>query len=119
MKVEVNSCDLGLSQAAGTCSLDTMKEPAARPRIGARARVARAAAGIGFHGLALPLQRRPALRPIALAAHWFGISHLAAAASGYRGCPELGAIPSLFAGRELATECGPWEWIDGRLAGAR
>jgi hypothetical protein len=77
--------------------------------------MARALAGVGFHAVAISLQRAPALRPVALAAHWFGASHLAAAASGYPGCPEFGAIPSLVAGRDIATECGPWELIDARL----
>jgi hypothetical protein len=38
-----------------------------------------------------------------------------ASATGYPGCPELGAIPSLLLRRRVATECGPWEWIDKRL----
>jgi len=46
---------------------------------------------------------------------WFGISHLVAGVIGYRGCPELGAIPSVMLGREVPTSCGPWERIDARL----
>ena len=50
-----------------------------------------------------------------LAAGWLGASHLAAAAIGYRGCPELGAIPTLLLGRRVETRCGPWERLDARL----
>jgi hypothetical protein len=114
--MEVESCNLGLNRAAGTCAVDTSKRAKPRPPLGVRARAARALAGLGFHGLAVPLQRRTATRPVALAAHWFGASHLTAAASGYPGCPEFGAIPSLLAGREIATVCGLWEWIDSRLS---
>jgi hypothetical protein len=115
VRMKVKRCDLGLNRAAGTCSVDTSKRTKPRLPLGMRARAARALAGLGFHGLAVPLQRTTATRPLALAAHWFGASHLTAAASGYPGCPELGAIPSVLAGREIATECGPWEWIDSRL----
>jgi hypothetical protein len=80
----------------------------------------RFAAGLGFLALAGGLATRPApgriaLWPAALVPTWFGISHLIAGVIGYRGCPELGAIPSVMLGREVPTSCGPWERIDRRL----
>ncbi len=55
------------------------------------------------------------LWPLAALAAWFGISHLAAGRTGYRGCPELGAIPSLILGRHVETRCAPWDRIDRRI----
>lgn len=115
MKFEVEACDLGLTDRYGRCSLDTKAELPIRARLSAAQRAARAVAGLGFHALAIPLGRRHPLWPLSLLAHWFGASHLVASASGYQGCPELGAIPSLVLRRRVATECGPWEWIDTRL----
>jgi hypothetical protein len=65
------------------------------------------------------LPGRVALWPASLVATWFGISHLVAAVTGYQGCPELGAIPSVMLGRPVATGCGPWQRIDTRLDSAR
>lgn len=48
---------------------------------------------------------------------WLGVSHLVAAASSYRGCPEIGAIPSLVLRRRVITTCKPWERLDQRLQG--
>lgn len=78
-------------------------------------------AALGFLALAggLATRRAPgrvALWPAALVPTWFGVSHLIAGVIGYRGCPELGAIPSVMLGREVPTACGPWERIDERLA---
>ena len=56
------------------------------------------------------------LWPLALAGVWFGASHIVAALTGYRGCPELGAIPSVFMRQSLATRCTPWDRFD-RLLG--
>lgn len=53
-----------------------------------------------------------ALWPASLVPTWFGISHLIAGMTGYRGCPELGAIPSVILGRPIATSCDPWQSID-------
>lgn len=58
-----------------------------------------------------------ALWPIALVPTWVGISHLVAGLMGYYGCPELGAIPSVFQGRRLDTACAPWEHADRALGG--
>jgi hypothetical protein len=83
-------------------------------------RAIRAAAGVGFLAIAgaLSSRRLPggvALWPAALVPTWFGISHLVAGMTGYPGCPELGAIPSVMLARPVATGCGPWERIDRRL----
>ena len=84
------------------------------------ARRARALAGFGFLALAgaLGSRRAPgriALWPLALVPTWFGISHLVASVTGYQGCPELGAIPSVMLARPIGTSCGPWERIDRHL----
>lgn len=84
-------------------------------------RVARAAAGAGFLAIAGGLSSRQvpggvALWPAALVPTWFGISHLVASMTGYAGCPELGAIPSVMLGRPVGTGCGSWDRIDRRLS---
>lgn len=82
-----------------------------------RARAARAIVGAGYLAVAgaLATRRTPgrvALWPAALVPAWFGVSHLVAALIGYRGCPELGAIPSVLQGRTIKTECRSWELAD-------
>jgi hypothetical protein len=115
MRLQVEACDLGLTESSGTCVIDTRAVPASSEPISRRGRAARALAGLGFHAVAIPLARTRATWPIAIVAHWFGASHLVAGATGYNGCPELGAIPSLVVRSKLATQCGPWEWIDRRI----
>ena len=83
-------------------------------------RAVRTAAGAVFLMIAGALSSRQlpgeiALWPAALVPTWFGISHLVAGMTGYSGCPELGAIPSVMLARPVATGCGPWERIDRRL----
>jgi hypothetical protein len=56
---------------------------------------------------------------LAIPSLWFGVSHLVAAATAYRGCPEVGAIASLVLRRHVITTCSPWERFDRRLEGAR
>lgn len=85
---------------------------AANDGLAARHRVARVGAGVAFGVIARMLGRRRPLRPFAPVAWWFAASHLVAGASGYPGCPELGAIPSLLAGRRVETRCGPWRIFD-------
>lgn len=90
------------------------EEPAA---LGRRQRRARGIAGVLLLGLAaglavLALTGWVLIWPITLLAAWFGASHLVAAVTGYYGCPELGAIPSLLARRHVSTSCGPWERLD-------
>jgi hypothetical protein len=53
-----------------------------------------------------------ALWPASLVPTWFGISHLVAGVTGYQGCPELGAIPSVMLGRPVGTDCELWQRID-------
>lgn len=135
MKVELESCDLSLADRIdglvdrsrgrnradvvaanhGRCSLDTDSELPAGDTLSAPQRAARGAVGLAFHALGLVLGRRRALVPLAAGAHWFGASHVVASVTGYPGCPELGAIPSLVLRWPLKTECGPWEWTDARL----
>src|SRR6266566_5020341 len=84
----------------GCCVADGEVAPVARG-----GRYARGAAGVAFLLVAGALGGRTlrggvALWPVALVPTWFGISHLVAAATGYPGCPELGAIPSVMVGRE-------------------
>jgi len=99
----------------------TSDGPGCSPSEGAemsgRSRRARATTGFGFLALAGALGSRQAPGrvapwPLALVPTWFGISHLVAGVTGYRGCPELGAIPSVMLGRPVTTSCRPWELID-------
>lgn len=80
-------------------------------------RIARAAAGVGFLAVTGAVLRWPRTLavPISLATGWLGASHVVAAVTAYRGCPELGAIPSLVRRRRVETRCGPWELIDRRF----
>lgn len=113
-----------MSDTVGRCSAtDPGDGPScnlSQATMSSSARLARAAAGFGFLAIAGALGSRQApgrvaLRPLALVPTWFGISHLVAAVTGYRGCPELGAIPSVMLARPVVTRCGPWERIDRRL----
>jgi hypothetical protein len=125
------SCALPRSEPGGTsavaergllgggCCADGESSLQAAP-LSRPARRARATAGLGFLALAGALGSRQlpgriALWPAALVPTWFGISHLVAGVTGYRGCPELGAIPSVLLDRPVTTNCGPWERIDRRL----
>jgi|SRR5215208_1873521 len=116
MKLDADVCDLGFSEESGTCAIDTKVPPSPSAPLTRRQRVARLLVGTGFHSAGLIVGGRRTLRPLAIVAHWFGASHLVAATAAYRGCPELGAIPSLVLRRPLATICGPWEAIDRRFA---
>lgn len=116
VRIGVEACDLGLSRGRfGACTLDTSAGPPRRSPLSLRQRAARAIAGLGFLGLAAPLLERHVTRAIGAVPAWFGITHLVAAARAFDGCPELGAIPGLFLRRDVATQCGPWEWLDERL----
>jgi hypothetical protein len=91
-----------------------------QPTMHRRVRAARA--GIGLAQLAvggtLANRKLPggvALWPVALIPTWYGISHLIAAIIGYRGCPELGAIPTVMQGRPVGTVCEFWTQLDRRL----
>jgi hypothetical protein len=81
------------------------------------ARRSRAMVGLVFlvFAGALGTRRLPgsvALWPASLVPTWFGISHLVAGVTGYQGCPELGAIPSVMLGRPVGTSCELWQRID-------
>jgi hypothetical protein len=100
----------------GGCCLD-----AGSATMGRRARRARAIAGVGFLALAGAMSSRQlpgeiSLWPAAVVPTWFGIAHLVSSVTGYEGCPELGAIPSVMLDRHVATGCGIWERIDRRMA---
>lgn len=103
-----------IAPEGASCATHT---PMTRARRGSRA-----AAGLGFLALAgaLSSRRLPggiSLWPASLLPTWFGISHMVAGVTGYQGCPELGAIPSVMLGRPVPTTCEPWQridrWVDG------
>lgn len=115
MRVDVRACDLGLSGGKfGVCTVDT-RDQRGRAPLTAQQRLARLIAGVGFLALAAPLLTRRAARPAGTVAGWFGVTHVLAAGTAFGGCPELGAVPSLLLRREIASECGPWAWLDERL----
>lgn len=101
--------------------------PVVEPPLSDRARVARALAGAAFIAstgllcvwpLALLAHLGvpdPVLWALAAVGFWLGLSHLVAAATSYRGCPEVGAIASLVLRRHVLTTCTPWERLDRRL----
>jgi hypothetical protein len=115
MRLELDGCDLGLTGGRyGRCAVDTSaasNHPAGT--VPFKGRLARAAAGMAFLGLAAATRKS---KVVSAVAGWFGLSHVVAAATGYRGCPEMGAIPSLVARRHVATDCGPWDRIDQAIA---
>jgi hypothetical protein len=114
VKLSVQACDLGLTGGRfGACTLDTQADCHAPP-LARGQRAARAIAGGGFLALAVPMLSRR-LNSVGVVAGWFGITHLLAAATRFGGCPELGVVPSLLLHRQVATECGPWEWVDEQL----
>jgi hypothetical protein len=98
------------------CCLGSVQRDAAKDAapLGLRSRGVRATVGGVFLLLAAWLPHWP----LSVVATWFGVSHLVAAVTGYRGCPELGAIPSVVLRRRVATVCKPWERFDHWLGGA-
>ena len=104
------------------CSECTLGESAGPSHaISSRQRFARAIVGLGWlivawGSLHVPV---PAIAwPLALAAGWFGLSHIVAGWIGYPDCPELGAIATLVSRRYIPTRCGPWvaldRWLESR-----
>src|ERR671924_1722559 len=101
----------------------------AQPPLGRRARAARVTAGVLIiAGVGLLYLGPVALLPklgvpgfvawvLAIPSLWLGVSHLIDALTAYRGCPEVGAIPSLLLRRHVITTCTPWERLDRRLEG--
>ncbi len=100
-------------------------------QLSGRARSARALAGLLFIAQVGVLYEWPLAllskagvpglvrAPLAASGLWLGASHLVAAATGYRGCPEVGAIPSLLLRRRVITTCKPWERLDARIEARR
>ena len=97
---------------SGCCSVDRLPE-----QLNHGQRRARTVVGIASLGVAaLAARRSRRLNTLATAATgWFGVSHLVAARTGYAGCPELGAIPSMLRGRDVHVGCVPWQIADRRL----
>tara|TARA_R110002050_G_scaffold282297_1_gene430183 strand:+ start:1105 stop:1530 length:426 start_codon:yes stop_codon:yes gene_type:complete len=46
---------------------------------------------------------------------WFGLSFIVAGATAYPGCPELGAIPSMFTSKPIDTGRSPLHTIEGKM----
>jgi hypothetical protein len=102
---------------SGGCCSENVASLEPRAPMGRTARRSRALAGLGFLVVAgaLGTRRLPgriALWPASLVPTWFGISHLVAGVTGYHGCPEIGAIPSVMLGRQVNTNCELWQSID-------
>jgi hypothetical protein len=102
---------------SGGCCAEDPISMGSRASMGRAARWSRALAGMGFLAIAgaLATRRLPggiALWPTSLVPTWFGISHLVAGVTGYHGCPEIGAIPSVMLGRQVKTDCELWQGID-------
>jgi hypothetical protein len=98
--------------ALGCCSVEELPGP-----LNDRQRRARTLVGVASLGLAVLAARRAGILGAvgAAGAGWFGASHLVAARTGYAGCPELGAIPSVLLGREVPVGCVPWRIADRRF----
>jgi hypothetical protein len=112
-----------ISLTQGCCVDETIEGEVVQLTMHRRARAARAGVGLVQLALggALASRKLPggvALWPTALIPTWFGISHLIAAVIGYRGCPELGAIPTVMLGRPVGTLCEFWDRLDRRLVPA-
>jgi len=107
--------------------LADQSEPPAEAPLNRTARAARALAGAAFiaqvgllytwplGALAKVGLPDPVLWPLAALGLWLAVSHLVAAATSYRGCPEIGAIASLLLRRRVLTSCKPWEAFDRRI----
>jgi hypothetical protein len=93
------------------------------PPMSSRGRAARLVVGLGFLALAGFIGSRSDLgwlvQVAAVIPAWFGITHLVASVTGYQGCPELGAIPSLVLKRPIATNCTVWRWMDKAIGADR
>jgi hypothetical protein len=116
---DARSATAGGLLSGGCCSQDGGAVESQAPMSRA-ARRSRAMAGLAFLVIAgaLGTRRLPgsvALWPASLVPTWFGISHLVAGVTGYHGCPELGAIPSVMLGRPVGTSCELWQRIDRRV----
>lgn len=115
-------CCMGVAEACSIAEVEPV-DPANRLARGAVGALFIASAGVLFvwplallRDIGVPVA---ATWPLGAAALWFGLSHLVAAATAYRGCPEIGAIPSLLLRRHVETTCRPWERADRRIGGTR
>jgi hypothetical protein len=101
-----------LTAPLGCCTVAELPE-----QLNDRQRSARTVIGVASLGLAVLAARRSGVLSVlgAAGAGWFGASHLVAARTGYAGCPELGAIPSVIIGRDVQVGCVPWRIADRRL----
>jgi hypothetical protein len=101
-----------MKTAVGCCSVDELPE-----QLNDRQRNARSLVGVALLGTAVLAGRRSGLLAAigAGSAGWFGASHLVAARTGYAGCPELGAIPSVILRRDVQIGCIPWRVVDRGL----
>jgi hypothetical protein len=100
----------------GCCTLEEL------PRtLNGRQRSARIVVGVASLAVAVLAARGSGVIGAfgAVGAGWFGASHLVAARTGYAGCPELGAVPSVVLGREVQVGCAPWRIADRRLGLSR
>jgi hypothetical protein len=102
---------------SGGCCPEDGDVVASQAAMARAARLSRAMAGLLLLATAgaLGSRRLPggiALWPASLVPTWFGISHLVAGVTGYQGCPELGAIPSVMLGRPVGSSCEFWRRID-------
>jgi|SRR6516225_2387088 hypothetical protein len=86
-----------------------------RQTLNPRQRRARLITGVIFLGVAAALPWSSGWTVLAIILGWIGATHILAAAMGYPGCPELGAVPSLLLRRSVKVGCVPWRWLDGRL----
>lgn len=114
MKVHDSASNTGSKPKGCSCSVPSEATVPTR-RLNGSMRMARVGAGIGFIAIGRSALRRTYLWPLAAVAGWFGISHVVAGTTGFAGCPELGAVPSLVLRRDVHTRCGPWERIDSYL----
>ena len=93
------------------------------PPMSTRGRGARLVVGLAFLAAACFLATSGEVgwlvQVAALVPLWFGAAHLVASVTGYQGCPELGAIPSLVLERPLATNCTVWRRIDRAIGADR
>lgn len=105
-------------EASGACGCTRGSDAEGNVRpLSSHQRIARASAGMGFLAVTAAALRWPRTLalPTSLVTGWLGASHVVAAVTAYRGCPELGAIPTLVRGRRVETRCGPWELLDRRF----
>lgn len=97
----------------GAVTADVSSGEASREPLRPRFRAPRGIAGLLLLAL-VPVLPRGVLR---LAAGWLGATHLVAAATGYPGCLELGAVPSLLTREDVYVGCGPWRQLDALIEG--